>query len=129
MEPVIVGMDRYELASQLTFYAPDHARSVRKLRAAPIWPEWPDVWALGLVIGRGNRTLLLVAWDPDDISDELTAPYVASLGRAKGRGVNACRHRNPQFPLPDRPRAGGSSSPGEARGTIKSLNPAAQAPI
>ena len=27
----------------------------------------------------GDRTLLLVAWDPHDLSDELTAAYVATL--------------------------------------------------
>jgi len=84
MEPVIVGMDRYELASQLTFYAPDHARSVKETSSRNLFGQnglMYGRWASSL--GVGNRTLLLVAWDPDDISDELTAPYVASLGAPK----------------------------------------------
>jgi hypothetical protein len=38
-------------------------------------------WASSLAVG--NRTLLLVAWDPHDISDELTASYVATLDPPK----------------------------------------------
>jgi dolichol-phosphate mannosyltransferase len=84
MEPVIVGMDRYELASQLTFYAPDHARSVKETSSRNLFGQnglMYGRWASSL--GVGNRTLLLVAWDPQDISDELTAPYVASLDPPK----------------------------------------------
>jgi dolichol-phosphate mannosyltransferase len=81
LEPVIVGMDRYELASQLTFYAPDHARSVRETSSRNLFGQnglMYGRWASSLAVG--NRPLILVAWDPHDISDELTAPYVASLG-------------------------------------------------
>lgn len=81
LEPVIVGMDRYELASQLTFYAPDHARSVRDTSSRNLFG------AEGLMYGRwakaleiGNRPLLLVAWDPHDIADEFTVPYASSVG-------------------------------------------------
>jgi dolichol-phosphate mannosyltransferase len=84
MEPVIVGMDRYELASQLTFYAPDHARSVMETSSRNLFGQsglMYERWASSLAVG--NRTLLLVAWDPHDLSDELTAPYVATLGPAK----------------------------------------------
>jgi dolichol-phosphate mannosyltransferase len=84
MEPVIVGMDRYELASQLTFYAPDHARSVKETSSRNLFGQnglMYGRWASSLAVG--NRPLLLVAWDPHDLSDELTAPYVATLGPAK----------------------------------------------
>jgi dolichol-phosphate mannosyltransferase len=84
MEPVIVGMDRYELASQLTFYAPDHARSVKETSSRNLFGQsglMYERWASSL--GVGNRTLLLVAWDPHDLSDELTAPYLATLGPPK----------------------------------------------
>jgi dolichol-phosphate mannosyltransferase len=84
LEPVIVGMDRYELASQLTFYAPDHARSVGETTSRNLFGQ------NGLMYGRwssslavGNRPLLLVAWDPHDISDELTAGYAARLDPPK----------------------------------------------
>jgi dolichol-phosphate mannosyltransferase len=84
-EPVIVGMDRYELASQLTFYAPDHARSVKETSSRNLFGQnglMYGRWASSLAVG--NRTLLLVAWDPHDLSDELTAPYVAALDPPKG---------------------------------------------
>jgi dolichol-phosphate mannosyltransferase len=79
-EPVIVGMDRYELASQLTFYAPDHARSVNETSSRNLFG------AEGLMYGRwasslqiADRPLLLVAWDPHDLSDEFTVPYAATV--------------------------------------------------
>jgi dolichol-phosphate mannosyltransferase len=84
MEPVIVGMDRYELASQLAFYAPDHARSVKETSSRNLFGQGGlmyERWTSSLAVG--NRTLLLVAWDPHDISDELTAPYVATLDPPK----------------------------------------------
>ena len=80
LEPVIVGMDRYELASQLTFYAPDHTRSVRETSSRNLFGQsglMYERWAASLAVG--NRPLILVAWDLHDISDELTAPYVATL--------------------------------------------------
>jgi dolichol-phosphate mannosyltransferase len=83
-EPVIVGMDRYELASQLTFYAPDHARSVKETSSRNLFGQnglMYGRWASSLAVG--NRTLLLVAWDPHDLSDELTASYVATLDPPK----------------------------------------------
>jgi dolichol-phosphate mannosyltransferase len=80
MEPVIVGMDRYEMASQLTFYAPDHARSVRETSSRNVFGEG------GLMYERwfspssvGNRTVILVAWDPHDISDEPVKTHAAYL--------------------------------------------------
>jgi dolichol-phosphate mannosyltransferase len=83
-DPVIVGMDRYELASQLTFYAPDHAHSVRATTSRNLFGQ------NGLMYGRwasklsvGDRPLILVAWDANDISDELTAGYAATLDPPK----------------------------------------------
>jgi hypothetical protein len=73
-------MDRYELASQLTFYAPDHARSVKETSSRNLFGQnglMYGRWASSLAVG--DRPLLLVAWDPHDLSDELTAPYVATL--------------------------------------------------
>lgn len=84
LEPVIVGMDRYELASQLTFYAPEHARSVNETSSRNLFG------GEGLMYGRwastleiGDRPLLLVAWDPHDIADEFTAPYATTVGPMK----------------------------------------------
>jgi dolichol-phosphate mannosyltransferase len=84
VEPVIVGMDRYELASQLTFYAPDHARSVAGTSSRNLFGAEGLMyrrWAASLQIGE--RPLLLVAWDPHDIADEFTVPYAQSVGPMK----------------------------------------------
>jgi dolichol-phosphate mannosyltransferase len=84
MEPVIVGMDKYELASQLTFYAPDHARSVKETSSRNLFGQQGLMygrWASSLAVG--NRPLLLVAWDLHDLSEELTRGYVATLGPIK----------------------------------------------
>jgi dolichol-phosphate mannosyltransferase len=80
-EPVIVGMDRYELASQLTFYAPDHTRSVPETSSRNLFGGEGLMygrWAKSLEIG--DRPLLLVAWDPHDIADEFTVPYATTVG-------------------------------------------------
>jgi dolichol-phosphate mannosyltransferase len=80
LEPVIVGMDRYELASQLTFYAPDHAKSVKETSSRNLFGQnglMYGRWAFSVAVG--DRPLILVAWDPHDLSDELTAGYAAAL--------------------------------------------------
>lgn len=84
MEPVIVGMDRYELASQLAFYLPDHHRSVNDTSSRNLFGQnglMYGRWASSLVVG--NRPLLLVAWDPHDLSDAMTTPYAATLDPPK----------------------------------------------
>jgi dolichol-phosphate mannosyltransferase len=78
-EPVIAGMDRYELASELTFYLPASERGAitgRNLfgQNGLMYGRWASSLALE------DRPLLLVAWDPHDFSDELAAGYVATLG-------------------------------------------------
>lgn len=83
-EPVIVGMDRYELASQLTFYAPNHAWSVKETSSRNLFGQQGLMygrWASSLAVG--DRPLILVAWDPHDFSDELTAGYVQTISPPK----------------------------------------------
>ena len=60
---------------------PDHARAVSETSSRNVFGE------SGLMYERwfspaavGDRTILLVAWDPHDLSDELTRDYVAYLG-------------------------------------------------
>jgi dolichol-phosphate mannosyltransferase len=76
-DPIIVGMDRYELASQLSFYLPAAARP--RITSRNLFGQnglMYGRWAASLPVGA--RTLLLVAWDPHDISDEITAGYTSS---------------------------------------------------
>jgi dolichol-phosphate mannosyltransferase len=73
--PLVVGMDRYAIASELAFYAPDKARGVGRSSSGHLFGQ------VGLMYerwfppaGEKGRTLLLVAWSPG----ELTAPDVVS---------------------------------------------------
>ncbi len=65
VEPLIVGMDRYAIASELTFYAPDRSKALRETSSGHLvgqvglmYEQWfpPDA--------ERGRTLLLVAWNP-----------------------------------------------------------------
>jgi dolichol-phosphate mannosyltransferase len=67
-EPVIVGMDRYAIASELAFYG-DRAKSVRQISSGHLFGQ------MGLMYERWlepkdalGRTLLLVAWSPQELS-------------------------------------------------------------
>jgi dolichol-phosphate mannosyltransferase len=68
-EPVIVGMDRYALASELAFYGPDRAKSVSRTSSGHLFGQ------VGLMYERWlapedarGRTLLLVAWSREELS-------------------------------------------------------------
>lgn len=80
VEPLIVGMDRYAIASELAFYLPDHARSVSQASSAHLFGQ------IGLMYERwfppalqNGRELLLIAWTPDDLSDRTLAERVERL--------------------------------------------------
>ena len=79
--PLVVGMDRYAIASELAFYAPDRAKSVSETTSAHLFGQ------VGLMYERWfpvdlqeGRTLLLVAWDRSDLASERLAPSVERLG-------------------------------------------------
>ncbi len=77
-EPIIVGMDRYELASQLSFYMPERTRPF--ITSRNLFGQnglMYGSWASSLTVG--DRPLILVAWDPHDLSDELTSGHGATL--------------------------------------------------
>lgn len=67
-DPLIVGMDRYAIASELAFYAPDRIKAVRETSSGHLFGQ------MGLMYERWfppaaerGRTLLLVAWDRGDL--------------------------------------------------------------
>jgi len=69
--PLIVGMDRYAIASELAFYAPDRTKSVAETSSAHLFGQ------IGLMYERWfplsqqrGRTLLLVAWSREDLAAE-----------------------------------------------------------
>jgi dolichol-phosphate mannosyltransferase len=78
--PLIVGMDRYAIASELAFYAPDRTKSVAETSGAHLFGQ------IGLMYERWfppgeqrGRTLLLVAWSREDLATEAVKSGVERL--------------------------------------------------
>jgi dolichol-phosphate mannosyltransferase len=66
---LVVGMDRYAIASELAFYSQDRSRAVAETSSAHLFDD------VGLMYERWfptnqqvGRSLLLVAWDPDQLA-------------------------------------------------------------
>jgi dolichol-phosphate mannosyltransferase len=68
-DPLIVGMDRYAIASELAFYAPDQSKAVRETSSGHLFGQMGLMYErwFPLAAERG-RTLLLVAWRRDDLA-------------------------------------------------------------
>ncbi len=68
-DPLIVGMDRYAIASELAFYAPDQSQSVRETASGHLFGQMGLMYErwFPLAAERG-RTLLLVAWSRDELA-------------------------------------------------------------
>ena len=80
VDPLIVGMDRYAIASELAFYLPDRGKSVGRASSAHLFGQ------IGLMYERwfppalqSGRELLLIAWTPGDLSDRALAERVERL--------------------------------------------------
>jgi dolichol-phosphate mannosyltransferase len=80
-DPLIVGMDRYAIASEIAFYG--------RLYSGAAVPTSNSVLfgGIGLMYERwtpppqaSGRDLLLVAWDPSEISDTMLEPHAQRLG-------------------------------------------------
>jgi dolichol-phosphate mannosyltransferase len=68
-EPLIVGMDRYMIASELAFYAPNHKRSVSQTASEHLFGDnalMYERWFPARL--QEGRTLLLVGWNPADVT-------------------------------------------------------------
>jgi dolichol-phosphate mannosyltransferase len=79
-DPLIVGMDRYAIASELAFYLPDRPKAVSEASSAHLFGQ------IGLMYERWfppalqrGRDLLLIAWKPADLSDSALADRVERL--------------------------------------------------
>ena len=80
-EPLIVGMDRYAIASELAFYSTRRADTVMETSSAHLFG------GVGLMYERWTpaaqqegRTLLLIAWDPNDLADTSIESRAERLG-------------------------------------------------
>jgi dolichol-phosphate mannosyltransferase len=80
-EPVVVGMDRYAIASELAFYGSDQAQSVSRASSGHLFGQMGLMYErwLKLEDARG-RTLLLVAWSREELSGNDIERSVERLG-------------------------------------------------
>jgi len=79
-EPLVVGLNRYELASELAFYAPDRVRSVNQTSSDSLFG------GVGLMYTRWfppaaarGKNILLVGWAPQDLDREAVRTRVLRL--------------------------------------------------
>jgi dolichol-phosphate mannosyltransferase len=83
-EPLIVGMDRYAIASEVAFYATDRAALAPETSGAHLfgwtglmYEQWVPIEL------QAGRTLLLVTWKPQDLIDNCVESHAERLGPLK----------------------------------------------
>ena len=100
-DPLIVGMDRYAIASELAFYGAETTKSAVETSSAHLFD------GMGLMYERWTppklqegRTLLLIAWDPMDLTGKAVESHAERLGpvedgvlRRDGQVVRRYYHR------------------------------------
>jgi dolichol-phosphate mannosyltransferase len=79
-DPLIVGMDRYAIASELTFYLPDRAGAVSETTSGHLFGQVGLMYERWFPTARqGGRQLLLIAWSPAELSDQALKDRVERL--------------------------------------------------
>jgi dolichol-phosphate mannosyltransferase len=80
-DPLIVGMDRYAIASELAFYGAERTKSPVETSSVHLFE------GIGLMYERWTppelqegRNLLLVAWDPGDLTGKVIESHAERLG-------------------------------------------------
>ena len=96
-QPLVVGMDRYETASELAFYSTNPAAAVRTRTTAHLFGKTGLMYERWFPLAQqAGRTLILIAWDRRDLSDQQISPYVDRLGPIRegilSRGGVPIRH-------------------------------------
>jgi hypothetical protein len=79
-DPLVIGMDRYVIASERAFYSRDRSKSVAETSS------WHLFGGMGLMYERwfpmdrqAGRTLLLLGWEAGDLAAERLQNHVSSL--------------------------------------------------
>jgi dolichol-phosphate mannosyltransferase len=83
-DPLVVGLNRYMLSSELAFYARDPARAAQDTASQNLFGLsglMYERWFPGAE--QDGRTLLLVALNPTELADARLRPYATSLGELK----------------------------------------------
>jgi dolichol-phosphate mannosyltransferase len=66
---LVVGMDRYAIASERAFYSYDRSRAVAETSSGHLFDGVGLMYEQWFPVGsQAGRTLLLVAWDPGDLA-------------------------------------------------------------
>jgi dolichol-phosphate mannosyltransferase len=80
-EPLIVGMDRYAIASEVSFYGGAHTATGFQTANSHLFGGMGLMYGLWLPPESQNgRNLLLVAWSPSELDDKFIRARVESLG-------------------------------------------------
>ena len=81
VEPLVVGMDRYAIASELAFYSPDRARSVNHTSSDHLFGGLGLMYARWFPAGAAvGRTLLLIGFKPEDVAGRAVESRAQRLG-------------------------------------------------
>jgi dolichol-phosphate mannosyltransferase len=99
--PLVVGMNRYMLASELAFYAHDPARAAQNTTSQNLFGPSGLMYEQWFPNDQQDgRTLLLVALEAPELDEARLRPYVGSLGplqsglvRRNGRVISAYFYR------------------------------------
>jgi dolichol-phosphate mannosyltransferase len=84
---LVVGMDRYAIASELAFYSNDQSKSVAETSSGHLFDAMGLMYEQWFPAERqAGRTLLLVAWDSHDLAAARLEKYVDGL-EPIGEGV------------------------------------------
>jgi dolichol-phosphate mannosyltransferase len=80
-EPLIVGMDRYAIASEVAFYAPDGTAVEPETSGAHLFGWTSLMYERWVPLEQqGGRTLLLVTWKPEDLFGNCVESHAERLG-------------------------------------------------
>jgi dolichol-phosphate mannosyltransferase len=84
VEPLIVGMDRYAIASEVAFYAADHEVVAPETSGAHLFELTGLMYQRWVPVElQAGRTLLLVAWKPQDLTGRCVESRAERLGPLK----------------------------------------------